>query len=151
MADSIRQQIITKLDTRLKAILIASGYKTNLGQRVFDWRDPAFGQTDLAGLSYRDVSTGNVETVTIAWPDSLQEFPLTVEMELKGTTPAVMRQMMADVLKAIGVDPTWDGLAISTEYLGDETDTEEQEAVIGATTMRILITYRTKAWDPYNQ
>lgn len=153
MSVSIRQTIITALDTRLKAILISSGYITNLGQHIFEWRSVDLQETDLPAIIYRDISSGEALPVTIMGANSLREYPLEVLIEIHGadgsTTPAQMRSMIADVIKAIGTDPTFGGLAVMTEYLGDETSVEQADKTMGSTTVRIRIIYRTKIWNPY--
>jgi hypothetical protein len=154
MADSIRQQIISALDTRLKTILVANGYASNVGQHVYEWRSADLEESSLPGIIYRDISSGEALPVTIMAADSKREFPLDVEIDIHVKTgatsaPAQMRSMIADVIKAIGTDPTFSALAVMTEYNGDETSVEQQERTMGSATMRFRIIYRTKLWNPY--
>lgn len=153
MADSIRQLIITALDTRLKTILVSGGYATNLGWNVFEWRSTDLQESELPALIYRDISSGEALAITIMGASSKREYPLDVEIEVKGadgsTTPAQMRSMIADVIKAIGTDPTFGGLADMTEYNGDETSVLQEDKIMGSTLMRFRIIYRTKIWNPY--
>lgn len=152
MADNIRQRIMTALDTRLSGILVASGYATNAGQHVFGWRVSDIQESELPAIVYRDGRTKESEPVIIMGADSKRDYPLIVELDLHGTsgtaTPEHMRSMIADVIKAIGVDPTWGGLAVMTELLGDEMDMAQADRTIAIATMSICITYRTKLWDP---
>src|SRR3990170_3357246 len=54
MADSIRQQIMTAIDTRLKLITITNGYETNAGNNVYEFWDIALEDDELPAIIWRD-------------------------------------------------------------------------------------------------
>ncbi len=153
--ETIRQRIIDAFDTRMKGILTASGYQTDVGKQVYAFRDAAFETSDMPAMKYKDTPEPEGVIVTIAGPDSQQEFPLEVEIEAKAmagdATAAALRSIIGDIHKAVGVDQTWGGLALYTEPLQSDMATDQPEKTIGSATVRLRITYRTKLWDPYNQ
>ncbi len=153
MADSIRQLIINAIDSRLKLITIANGYETNIGGKVFEWRAVPVEEIDLPCIIYRDLSSVNsVLTIGIG---GYHESNLNIEVEVicaaGSVTPSTIRKMLADVIKAIGVDATWSGLASSTDPVSDAITIEQNEKIIGGANITFTITYRTKRWDAYNQ
>lgn len=146
MADSIRQQIITALDTRLKTITTANSYKTNAGAHVFDWLDRDLADSELDAIIYRDkqneITDSGFGTVINT---------VTVEIEVKtksaSTTAAQVRKMIEDVYKAIGTDDTWGGLALTTNPQTDEIDLSQVEKIAGSALIVIKIEYNTNAWE----
>lgn len=148
MADSIRQRIITAVDTRLKAMLTTGGYELNLGRSVHEWRSTPFDEGDLPAVVYRD--TNEVVEVTVGRHDHRME--LEIEMVLSGSTaPATMRKAVADIVKAVGADVTWGGLAFDTGYAGSENIAVMQnERRIAGVLMRFVVSYATVPFDNYN-
>lgn len=149
---SLRQRILTALDTRLKTILIANGYETDLGQNVFEWRDTMVQQSELPALVWKDLnedpSSATVgKTIGYHWHD------LTVEMSILSSdgssTPEQMRKCLADVTAAVGTDTTFGGLAIRTQPVPNEAAVEQADRIIGAFRLTINIHYQTKKWNPY--
>lgn len=145
MADSIRQQIMAALDTRLKTIKTTGGYKTNAGQNVFDWLDRDLADTELDAIIYRD----RTDDLT---PLSTRKFEnrVTVEIEAKtkqaAGTARRLREIIEDIYKAIGTDETFSGLARSTRPEREEIDITQQDKISGAATLSISIVYETTKW-----
>ena len=146
MADSIRQQIMDKVDARLKLIKTTGGYKTNIGSHVFDWLTRDLADSDLDALIYRDKANS-----ISAGTQKLFENRVSVEIEVKSksasTTAKQVRMMIEDVYKAIGTDETWGGLAQKTNVSGDSIEIEQGEKVVGSGTINIEIEYRTAKWS----
>ena len=155
MADSIKKRIIAALDTVLKTILISNGYSTNAGQNVYDWITQNLPISSLPAYAYKNTGDTGGRIVTIAGPvNSIREYILNLDVNCiaqGSTTRSQIRDMMADLMRAIGTDQTFGGLALYTEFSGDETAIEQQEETVGSTTVKIAITYRTKIWDTTNQ
>ena len=149
--DSKRQLICNKVDTRLKTILIANGYNTDLGKNVFEWRDNPIDESELPALGWRDVSEddSNASTGTIGYHNHVLTMEFKVATAKGKTTAQEIRALLADVIKAVGVDQTWDGLAIRTDPVSNEMQVEEAETIIGGVTITLTITYQTKKWNPY--
>lgn len=143
---SIRQNIMTAVDGRLKIITTANGYNTNAGAHVFDWLDRDLADSELDAIIYRDksneISDSGFGTVINT---------VTVEIEVKtksaSTTAAQVRKMIEDVYKAIGTDDTWGGLALTTIPQTDEIDLSQVEKIAGSAMIIVKIQYNTATWQ----
>lgn len=149
MADSLRQQIVSAIDTRLKTILISGGYETNAGNNVYEFWSIALEDSELPAIIWRD---GAEDTELLV--STTQDRRMTVELTLQavGTTaPATLRKVIADVEKAMLVDYTWGGLAIFTSPvdISDTFDMDHQERRIGVCRARFTVLYRTGYLDSY--
>jgi hypothetical protein len=149
MSDTVRQQIISALDTRLKGILKTSGYATDVGQNVFDWRTEILPEDLLPALIYRDISCETEITGMDVFTNRLR---VQIEIAATGSTPmADIRSMLADIDKAIGVDLSWGNLAILTERISDEAIVATEENKFSGCQTVIVITFRTRGWDDYTK
>ena len=149
MADSIRQQIMTAIDTRLKTILTAGGYETNAGSNVYEFWDIALEEDELPAIIWRDGAEENELLVS-----TTQNRRLTVELTIQavGTTaPATLRKIIADIEKAILIDYTWEGLAIFTSPVDivGTFDIDHQERKLGECRARFVVLYRTGYLNSY--
>ena len=143
---SKRQQIVTAIDTRLKLITITNGYETNAGNNVYEWRSSAMIESELPGLIYRD--TQETEALSIGY----QVHTLTIEIEgyvVGNAAPANLRKLIADVIKAIGVDSLWSALAEDTRSVEETIQVEQEERRIAGTRIKIEVDYRTGIFNPY--
>ena len=124
MATSIRQQIMTAVDTRLKAMLVSGGYELDLGKSVHEWRSIPFDDGDL---------------------------PAEIELILSGAAaPTDMRRAVADVVKAVGSDRTWGGLAFDTGYgEGESITVVQNERRVAGAILRFVVSYVTDPFDNY--
>jgi hypothetical protein len=151
MADSILQQIINALDVRLKTILTANGYQTNLGRNVYEHRVADLQETELPALIYRDISSVS-EVLTIQGPTSRHEHTLEVTLDIRvsgATAPDNVRRALADTYKVLGTDPTFGALVVRTEWRGHEMQVEQESNTIAGITITIGLVYRTVVFDPY--
>lgn len=149
MADSIRQQIVTNLDTALKTITKLNGYKSDAGKNVFEWLETLTEITALPAIIWRDTDEAR------AFIGNIQEDRrLTVEIELlaAGTTsPATMRDLLSDITRLVGFNKDWGGLAITTFPVSDTIGTEKEGKRVAGGLVVFEIAYRTKAWDALTQ
>ncbi len=145
MADSIRQQIISAIDTRLKTILVANGYETNAGLNVFAWRDTALEAAELDAILYRDRTESRTPGVGV------YEFILPVEIQIVSTSASQVRKILADLEVAIFVDESWGEIALNTELETDEMEIEQKETLFVAAGIIMPIEYRTVRGDPYTK
>lgn len=154
MADSIRQRILTALDTRLKTIRTSAGYETELGLNVYEWRVIDLQEMELPGLIWKDYAVGAAEPVTMIMGDEslteqIMDIDITIKVQDGQDTASTIRKAIADVQKAIGTDETWGGLALMTSDNGNETERDQEDRITGSVTMRISITYHTTRWNAY--
>jgi hypothetical protein len=144
---SIRQDIIDAIDTRLKTILISNGYNTDIGNKVFHWRNTNLTEAELPGIIYRDPSTNEKEHHGVArgWVNKFQVEIVGFDT-LAGTTPAQMRLITEDIYNAIDVDDLWGGLAHDTTPISDEIDIQNKDKISGAASVIIEIDYLASKW-----
>ena len=157
MADSIRQQVINALDTRLKTITIANGYLTDLGTNVAAWSTTPFDpQNETFKLEYldQDVTTSAGGDIPVGVHS--HKMKVTLRLIVKDNTPIdLVRKYNADIMKAIGVEAKangsrWSGLAIRTDPEGDRTQIDRAANRFGGQEISFYITFRTLEWDPYS-
>jgi len=143
---SVRQQIIDTLDTNLKAILTSNGYKTNIGQNVFHYRDNPLSESELPAIIYRDTESDEYTDVM-----KKQTHALSIEIEAYAeagsTTPDTMRDIIEDIVKCIGADYRMGGLAHTTTVDGTEIDTDQAGKITGSAVVKITVIYRTNLWE----
>jgi len=136
-----------KVMARLQSITIANGYNYDLGAHVYEWRVTPLEEANLPAIVYRDVDD-SVELIEA----HRHKLGLEIEVIAKGDTSIVdMRKMIADVYKAIGTDIHWDGLALNTYPQGDKIVKEQETQTIVGASINIVIEYRTREWNPYQQ
>lgn len=140
---SVRQQIVDAIKTRLQQILLGNGYQTDVGKHVFRHEPMMIDDDDLPALIYR-ATTGDSRAVTGYHMHTL-ELEIVAVMDGRASDDTV-REIMADVLKAIGTDPTWGGLAINTTPRGNDIQTDPANGKITASVQRFAIAYRTAEW-----
>mgnify|MGYP001423093616 CR=1 FL=1 len=141
----VRQQIMDAVKTRLQSITVANGYNFNLGNNIYEWRIRPLAMATLPALVYRDVET-DIELI------EAHRNRLNIEIEIISNSSIVdIRKMIADVYKAIGVDIQWGGLALNTYPRSDRIMREQEEQTITGAIINIIIEYRTKEWNPYQQ
>jgi hypothetical protein len=148
MTDPKRQTLITAIDTRLKQILVSpGGYNYNLGSSVHEWRSTPLDDSELPAVIYRDLE----EVVSVTVGKHEHRMLLEIELALSGATvPATMRKGIADIVKALGVDLTFGGLAEDTEFEGTEAiSIIQNERRIAGVILRFIVTYLTNPFDPY--
>ncbi|MHC1697778.1 MAG: hypothetical protein AB9919_06920 [Geobacteraceae bacterium] len=144
---SKRQSIVNAIETRMKTILTTNGYATNAGQHVFVWRTTDIPETEMPSICIYDSDCPIDYENT---PVGLQGHRLTVDLvgDAKGASAQVeVRKINADLLKAIGTDPTWGGLAIDTDLISHGINIEQGDKKIGAGVVRVEIPYRTPLWE----
>lgn len=140
--DTIRQQIITILDARLKSILTTNGYKTNLGNNVFTWRTTELQESELDAIVIREVGAEISDT-------PLQHQTFRSRLELATVTRTIDASLAAqkDVLKAIGTDPQWSALAINTKLVSTALSMDQREYLTFVDVITIEIIYRIPEWN----
>lgn len=145
MADSIRQQIITALDTRLKTITTANGYKTNAGRNVFDWLDRDLADTELDAIIYRDVSN-QFQADYFGGTGNRLRIEIEGRTKQASTTAAQIRKIVDDIYKAVGTDETFGGLACETIPVSDELNIQQADKIMALATVILDVYYLGAKW-----
>lgn len=152
MADSKRQQIVNAIKTRLQGITVANGYQTDLGNAVYEWRLTPYQSTELPCADVRDTTESVEATVEV------HIHKTTMEVKVLGSTgslPADIRKRLADVVKAVGTDLTWGGLAEDTVAAGQDLIEAEIDITgtglvkVRAASARFEVSYTTAPFNPY--
>ena len=144
MADTIREQLLSALVTRLKAIKTTGGYVTNLGNNVYHHRAGELAESELPGAVIRDLKS-DIEPRVGAVEHTL-DIEISVVVAAGATSIQTVYDLIADVYKAIGTDDRWGGLAIDTVPLGDTVEVVQDDLTIAGATIRIEIEYETNKW-----
>jgi len=150
MADSLRQRLVEKVETRMATITVANGYRTNAGSNVDVWRVASWDQDELPCINIRDlvdrVDESRAGTQRL---HRLLGFELEVMVKESGEAAAeTTRHVVADIQEAIGTDEKWDSLAMLTTYESDELDSDQRERKMAGAMVRFTIHYHQGRWDP---
>jgi hypothetical protein len=148
MATTLRQQIVTKITERMALILTASGYETNAGQNVDEWRSDAdlHDRANLPAIGVFDVSDD--------WePESYGQHrymhTMRVQLRCVATSTAEIRKVIGDVHTAINTDRGWSSLAAETLPISDRMIVDEAERKILGAIVEVEIKYRSTGFSPY--
>jgi hypothetical protein len=144
---SIRQQLIDKVKTRFAGITTAGGYATNIGSHQFEWLMTPLESSDLPAHIIRD----EVEDTTITEKNAghlSRSLKITVDLVLaeSDATAANARKAIADVIKAVGVDDKWGGLARRTLPVRDEIMADPEGQRVSGARVTFTIDYGRSAW-----
>ena len=154
MADSIRQQIVNAVKTRLATIRLSNGYETEIGAHVFEWLTQDLQASELPCVEFIDPKCQTIQHVS-----NVQEHDLEVWLKITGEPGTNVaqwtRKAVADVWKMVGVDRKWSGLALTTypKPPPDDSDAlgfEQGNKIVSGADVKLIIKYRTRNFDPYN-
>jgi len=143
---TIRQQLIAAVEARMKTILKANGYNTDLGLHV------RVSPTDAAPETWEwsmDVFFPGASDPDAAGVSNRWDYALDVDIDMDqigAASDADVSNMLADVLAAIGQDDTWGGLAFETKRPSHNPEWERKGRLVGAANIRLQILYRTQPW-----
>ncbi len=127
-----RERIVAAMLTALRGIKTAAGYRTNLGDYVFDWLTRPLTEDEMPGACVRDLDA-TVEDLA-----GLDFYRLPVAVEIYELEAAVMRAAAADVKKAIAAARFCGGAAEDMRVLNDGVEAEQNETQGRVQGQRIL-------------
>ena len=148
------QQIIDSIRTAMKTILITNGYHTNLGQRVYlNKANSIIDRNDENALNIKDVSLSAVTSLSGGVINYFNyQMQIEIDIHFKGDASITeIRQGVWDVQKVIGLNYTWEGLAINS-YPPDGSEFiqlifEQEENIVVGAKINFVIEFRTKQWQ----
>jgi len=149
MSDSRRQLLVDAVRTRFATILVSGGYETNIGAKLFEWRVTELETADLPALNFRDTRNVTEQKLSHIHQHAL-EFEADVLTAGVSETPKQIRKMIADVVKCIGVDRTWGGIAYDTDPKEDVLGMDQAGLIAGGARIKFVIKYRTRSFNPYS-
>ncbi len=147
-----RQQIVDAVKTRLALITTANGYQTDIGLKQTEWNPGPKGADpeadELPGHDIRDeVETTEVKDKNSGTFDRALEIVVIAELKEAGPGATLARKALEDLIKAVGVDPTWGGLARRTLPVEDDINVDELGQQIGAARLRFKVEYSRRPWE----
>jgi hypothetical protein len=151
---TVRQTIIDAVDYRLKTILTANGYNTDIGENARPWIDEPAEQAELPRVEYRDTDVDiNIENE----PDNVHtcKLAITGEVIMSGATAIEeARKAETDLLQAIYIEAgpesgRWGGVALKTDPPKTKVIIKQTAEKNVAIDFSFDITYRTLTWDPF--
>ena len=146
-----RADIVAAISTKLAAIATTGGYLTNAGAKVTTWESKQVQENDEF-LDIRDLKS-EFDQEYLAGATNQQRNLLTVEIHIvatsKGTgAPAYIRQVISDVLKAIGTDDTLGkSYVTTTKAISDDMEFQQDERIAGSAVMTLQVDYVTTKWE----
>lgn len=145
---SKRQQIVDAVKARMLLVLVANGYQTDVGADQTEWHLTAKPPDELPSHEVRDeIEEANVEKPTSGLYERRLEITIIASLveEAAGATKA--RLALADIIKAVGTDPTWNGLAKFTLPLQEQIMVAEEGQRISGVTVTFVVVYFRKPWE----
>lgn len=147
-----RQQIVEAVKARFAGITTVSGYQTNIGLKQTEWNPGPKGADpeadELPGHDIRDeVETTVVRDKNSGTYDRELEIIVVAELREADATATLARRALEDMIKAVGVDPTWGGLARRTVPVEDDINVDELGQQIGAARLRFKVEYSRRPWE----
>lgn len=133
---------------RMKTILISNNYETDIGSNVNEWRSTDLQVSELPAMDIRD--TG--ESVEVRGGNHVCTLTVEIEVKVSGSTAGtVARDIIADIIKAIGTDTTFSSLVQETRPIQNEAiGFGQNDKKIASVLMVFEVRYLTKAFAPYN-
>ena len=153
MADSKREQIIQALIAQLATISIANGYETELGNRIARGKRQAPKKDELPAIVIREGKATTDATVNAGFDATTLRVELAARDRFDESIEnsyGRANKMLADMVKALGNDPTLGGLTIDTTVVEDNIGVEDKEFSIAGVDVSVDIKFRTFHLNPYN-
>lgn len=145
--DSRRQRIIDKLVSIFQTITTANGFRSEVGNNVYEWKTDNYQDVDLPAMNVRDVS----EEITPRGTNHI--YTLTIEIEARvtaSTSTADAREVIADIHSLMGSYPNLDGLAYLVRPLQNTLlDFDKKDKKYSSISITLEVQYATKIFQPY--
>jgi hypothetical protein len=146
-----RQDIVNAIQSRFATInqQMNPDYLTAIGLNVSVWRAAPVQENILPCVDIRDLAN-EVDSEGLSGSSNVHTHVLTVEATIYSAAAdndVEVRKGIRDIYKAIGLDDTWGGAAITTRLVRDlmQTDQEDRKIVAASVTFEVL--YRTRKYE----
>jgi hypothetical protein len=146
---SKRDQIFAAVKARFATITVAAGYQTDIGANVLEWQLTALdnGQLPASLLSDPVEETSTEGSKNSATYTRLLTIVAQLVLAETDATATMARKALADVIKAIGTDDKWGGLARRTLPKKDELVVDSESARIGGARIEFIVEYSRAPWE----
>jgi hypothetical protein len=143
---TIRKNIIDELETGLKTIIQSNGYRTDIGNTVYTWKEIPINQDETQSLIIKDPINRNESP---GYFNHEQVIEINVEIFYSGTDPvSLVRDTIADVYEWCGKNQQLNGNSERIEYVSDTIESEHLEQITAAGLLRLDVYYITNAFKP---
>ena len=147
-----RQQIVDKVKERFALIRVANGYQTDIGLKQTEWNPGPKGADpeadELPGHDIRDeVERTVIQNKNSGVYERQLEVTVIAEVREEGPGATLARRALEDMIKAVGVDQTWGGLARRTVPIEDDINVDELGQQIGAARIKFTVEYSRRPWE----
>jgi len=152
---SKRQDIVDAIVTRLQGIGVGNvvtvggdSYtcQTDVGGRVESWRAEPYGENDLPAINVRDMLDPLEEEGVVGKTDHALRLEIACLVK-GGTSVSEARNALRDMLRVLGSDETFGGLAYRSRPGVAEFAVEQASERLVGFTLDLLVAYRTARWD----
>ena len=150
MPKTVRQQIVEAVRDRFKTIRTSGGFQTNLGANLTVWNVVPITERQLEGIDLRDTSDKYDDKIT-RHVDHKLRIDAEFHCKREEATAAYLRNGIADINQAVGVDSSWGNLALRTRILGDEMIIDKTDKTIGGVQVQLEIEYRHTRFNMFSQ
>lgn len=150
------QQLVDAAKARMALIKKADGYFTDAGNHVDEHREAALLPGAIGAgfehLNVRDLPE-TYDSEGTAGPLGCWNRELTIGITATATSGKTddamthLGKLVADVIKAVGVDDTWGGIALLTAVDPGKPEGEQDEKKVASQTVLLKIQYRTAPWS----
>jgi hypothetical protein len=147
-----RQQIVDAVKTRFALITIANGYQTDIGQKQTEWNPGPRGadpeSDELPGHDIRDEDeTAEIKDKNSGTYSRSLEIVALGYVKEAGDGAALTRKALEDMIRAVGKDPTWGGLARRTLPDTEGIAVDELGQRVGVAHLKFKVEYSRRPWE----
>lgn len=144
-----RQDIVDAVKAALELIATTYGFNSDLGTNVSLNRKAPYDKNEtLPGCNIHDPEDEHVQFL-VSGTDLIEDRRLKLPVDVFAVTDndEAARELVQDVLAAIGTDETFGGIAIRTEIEEPERlDVQHFERKVAGSRIPLVIYYRKKVW-----
>lgn len=147
-----RQQIVDAVKARFALITIANGYQTDIGLKQTEWNPgPRGADPEAEELPSHDIrdedETTHIENKNAGVYERQLEIIALGYVKEAGDGAALTRKALEDMIKAVGVDPTWGGLARRTLPDTEGVAVDELGQRVGVAHLKFKVEYSRRSWE----
>lgn len=145
---SKRQQLVDALLARLTTITTANGYSCNIGANVGEWVI-RWERNQLPAATLKDAVLLTEPPANRRSGTRERQLQCVIELsfdEVDGT-PTQARAAIADVLAAVGTDPTFEQKADGTERVSEALVVDDNLTWLSAAQIVLKIIFHTPVWE----
>lgn len=147
-----RQQVVDAVKARFAGITVANGYNTDIGLKQTEWSPGPRGadpeDEELPSHDVRDEDeAANIRDKNSGTYESTLEIVALAYVAEAADGATTTRLALADMVKAVGVDPTWGGLARRTLPDSEGVAVDNVGQRVGVAHLKFKVEYGRRPWE----